>query len=206
MIIAIGSRAESKVGAVGRAFSKYIDVWTQKGLLGDGISYLLLPKDLRDGAVDKVSGVSHTPLSLKETIQGAKNRAKFTYNYFAQSPSKAHEVKGSGGHPQPNYAIGVEGGLEKIDGEYYMTGAAVIYDGKEFYTGVCPAVVIPEAVTNEILKGKECGNIGDHFGVATLKGRGGIAGQLTQGRILREDFEEIAVTLALSKIVSSEVY
>jgi inosine/xanthosine triphosphatase len=194
MIIGIGSRADSKVGAVGKAFSRYSDFWNKSGILGDGIQYLLLPKDSVKNGAEKFSGVSHTPLSLDETIEGAKNRAKFTFEYFLGEKKKC------------DFAVGIEGGCTKISGEYYMTGAAVIFDGKNFFVGVAPAVPMPNAVMKPILEGKECGNLGEIFGIKTLKGRDGIVKQLTDGRIVREEFEELAVIMALVKIISAKYF
>ena len=47
----------------------------------DKIEYLIMPKDVRKDeaegqAKDSFSGVSCNPMTLKETIEGAKNRAK----------------------------------------------------------------------------------------------------------------------------------
>ena len=78
MLIAIGSRGIPKITAVTRAFSRYPELWIDKE---DKIEYLIMPKDIRKDesegqAKDNFSGVSCNPMSLKETIEGAKNRAK----------------------------------------------------------------------------------------------------------------------------------
>ena len=62
MLISIGSRSIPKVTAITRAFSRYPELWLEN-----------------DGKIE--SGVSCNPLSLEETINGAKNRAKNAFEH-----------------------------------------------------------------------------------------------------------------------------
>ena len=83
MLIAIGSRSIPKITAVTRAFSRYPELWIDNS---DKIEYLIMPKEVRKDeqegqAKDNFSGVSCNPMSLKETIEGAKNRAKNAYEH-----------------------------------------------------------------------------------------------------------------------------
>ena len=52
----------------------------------DKIEYEIMPKEVKKGdtqgmQIDNFSGVSCNPLTLEETIQGAKNRAKNAYEH-----------------------------------------------------------------------------------------------------------------------------
>lgn len=83
MLISIGTRSIPKVTAITRAFSKYPELWLNNE---DEIKYIIMPKEVRkDGnegqQKDNFSGVSCNPMSLAETIEGAKNRAKNAYEY-----------------------------------------------------------------------------------------------------------------------------
>ena len=61
------------------------------------------------------------------------------------------------------------------------------------------------AVVDRVLEGEELGYMEDIFG-STAKGRKGAIGVLTNGRVYRDELEEYAVIMALTKIVSKEIY
>ena len=58
---------------------------------------------------------------------------------------------------------------------------------------------------DRVLAGEELGYMEDLFG-NTAKGRKGAIGVLTGGRVYRDELEEYAVLMALTKIVSKEIY
>lgn len=83
MLISIGTRSVPKVTAITRAFSKYPELWLSSE---DEIKYIIMPKEVRKDEnegqqKDNFSGVSCNPITLSETIEGAKNRAKNAYEY-----------------------------------------------------------------------------------------------------------------------------
>lgn len=83
MLVSIGSRSMPKIAAITKAFSKYPELWVDED---DKIEYIIIPKDVRDDEKvgqdkDNFSGVSCNPLSLEETIKGAKNRAKNAFEH-----------------------------------------------------------------------------------------------------------------------------
>ena len=83
MLISIGSRSIPKITAITRAFSRYPELWIANS---DKIEYMIMPKEIRkDGnegqQKDNFSGVSCNPMTLSETIEGAKNRAKNAFEY-----------------------------------------------------------------------------------------------------------------------------
>jgi len=91
MIVAIGSRSVPKISAVTRAFSKYPELWANEE---EKLEYIIMPKkDVEVGPVsawkgqekDDFSGVSCNPLTLSETINGAKNRARNAFEHAKEA-------------------------------------------------------------------------------------------------------------------------
>lgn len=83
MLISIGSRSVPKITAITRAFSRYPELWINDF---DKIEYMIMPKEIRKDVCegqqkDNFSEVSCNPMTLTETIKGAKNRAKNAYEY-----------------------------------------------------------------------------------------------------------------------------
>ena len=83
MLISIGTRSIPKVTAITRAFSRYPEIWMNND---NRIEFEIMPKDIRNDEnqgqeKDKFSGVSCNPMSLTETIEGAKTRAKNAFEY-----------------------------------------------------------------------------------------------------------------------------
>ncbi len=196
MLISIGSRSIPKISAVSRAFSKFPELWTDD----ESLEFVILSKenrgDAKNSEKDKVSGVSCNPISLEETIKGAKNRAKSAFDYAVKTKGKC------------NYAVGLEGGLFKVDEvntKHLELSVAVIFDGKNYYYGTSPAFELPKAAVVGAYQGKEAGLMDDVFGTTT-KGRQGIIGTLTEGRLNRDDFEEMGVICALAGIVRKDIY
>ena len=86
MLISIGSRSIPKITAITRAFSRYPELWINNS---DKIEYIIMPKEVRKDEnegqqKDNFSGVSCNPMTLSETIEGAKNRAKNAYEYAVE--------------------------------------------------------------------------------------------------------------------------
>lgn len=82
MLISIGSRSIPKITAISRAFSRYPELWVED----EKLEFIIMPKEVRkdekDGQeIDNFSNVSCNPMSLAETIKGAKNRAKNAFQY-----------------------------------------------------------------------------------------------------------------------------
>ena len=83
MLISIGSRSIPKVTAITRAFSRYPELWIESS---ERIEYMVMPKEIRKDEnegqqKDNFSGVSCNPMTLSETIEGAKNRAKNAFEH-----------------------------------------------------------------------------------------------------------------------------
>jgi len=176
-LIAISSSSESKVNATKLAFEKYPEIFGT-------LDYLILPKQKND-----FFGLPLLPMSTSETIHGAKTKAEMTFNFFAQKELK------------PNYSVGIEAGCVEIDGTYYMTAVATIFNGKVHKLGFAPGFAMPEKAMQRIKAGEECHTLTDVFGITEYKDSDGIIGPLTKGKVTRTTLNEQAVIMALAQIV-----
>lgn len=107
-----------------------------------------------------------------------------------------------------DFGVGIEAGMypvSEVETEYMDASICAIYDGKRFYIGFSPSFEYPQNAVDRVLQGEEIGYMHDIFG-STAKGRKGAIGVLTSGRIYRDELEEYAVIMALTKIVSKDVY
>jgi len=107
-----------------------------------------------------------------------------------------------------SFGVGIEAGMypvEEVETKYMDASICAIYDGEKYYIGFSPSFEYPQTVVNRVLQGEELGYMHDIFG-NTAKGRKGAIGVLTSGRVNRDELEEYAVIMALTKIVSKEIY
>ena len=171
MIINIGSKNPVKINAVKDAFSYYF-------------------KDIIVKSIEVKSIVSHTPLSSKDAVKGAKNRAKAAFK-------------------DCDYSVGIEGALIEYPtpSGYILTAAIVIYDGKEFHMGGSPLLNLPKHIVNQVLDGKELGPLFDKItGIPDHKKHMGAVGFLTKEVIPRQKALETGVILALCSIINKDIY
>lgn len=95
--------------------------------------------------------------------------------------------------------------VSEVETKYMDASICAIYDGEKYYIGFSPSFEYPQKVVDRVLQGEELGLMEDIFG-STAKGRKGAIGVLTAGRVYRDELEEYAVIMALTKIVSKDVY
>lgn len=140
------------------------------------------------------SGVSDQPKTLKETIDGARNRAENSFD-------------------ECEYGFGVESGLMKVPGT--KTGimnitVCAIYDGKQYHVGTAPAFEYPPEVTRLVFE--ENLNINQAFYRAGLTdnpklgNEEGVIGVLTKRRMDRKEVTKQAVVMALIHLEHSDLY
>lgn len=142
------------------------------------------------------SDISEQPLSLQETIEGAKNRAK---NAFTQGDYK--------------YGIGIESGLmaaqETFSG-YLHISACSIYDGARHYTGLSTGFEIPPQILELVLNKKmDLTQACLHSGITTNTKIGsteGLIGILTKGRVDRKEYSKQCVSAAILQLENSDWY
>lgn len=111
-------------------------------------------------------------------------------------------------HGTCSFGVGIEAGMysvPEVETKYMDASICAIYDGEKYYIGFSPSFEYPQTVVDRVLQGEELGYMEDVFG-NTAKGRKGAIGVLTSGRVYRDELEEYAVIMALTKIVSKEIY
>ncbi len=137
------------------------------------------------------SGVNTQPLTLEETIIGAKVRAIRAF-------------------PGSEYSIGLESGAHRImDKRYLELTACSIYDGKEHHFGYSSAFEIPLPLV-ELLR------LGFTLEQACVEARltqnqqigqaEGLIGILSQGKLTRKEYTKQAIVTALFALQNPELY
>lgn len=174
MRIAVGSNNPVKLKAVETAFKI---VWPDEEWIVVG--------------VDAPSGVSDQPMSDKESILGAKNRAR-------QAIEKT----------QADYGVGLEGGIQKVEEIYFTYGWVVVVD-KEGKEGIGCGVRsnVPLKVIDMINQGMELGKASDIiFNKNNSKQNEGYIGLITNNIITRTDGYRDGVVTALSRFLHPEIF
>jgi inosine/xanthosine triphosphatase len=170
--IAVGSKNIVKIKAVEEAFRKVFG-------------------DVEVQGVEVNPGVSHTPSSWEELVQGGINRAQ----------QALQEISG-------DFGVGLEGGYEKTKFGFFLTGAVVIID-KEGKMGIARSggFLLPKRIEKELRKGRELGEIMDEIqGKKNTKQQEGAIGFFTKNYSNRQESFELAVLYALSRFLRSEFY
>ena len=133
------------------------------------------------------SGIKDQPDSDDETRHGALNRVR-----------GAHEA-----HPQADFWVGMEGGLERIDGHWLASAWMAVRDpqGKEGLART-PTLPLPPPICELLDGGLELGDANDRvFATHNSKQKGGAFGLLTDGRQTRGGVYAQTIELALIPLI-----
>lgn len=138
-------------------------------------------------ALEVDSGVADQPMSDRETRRGARNRAR-------EARSAA---------PEADFWVGLEGGLETIDGSLMgFAWMAIAGPGGRISEARSPTLPMPPPVQHLVAQGMELGEANDRvFATRDSKQQGGAFGLLTGGRYTREGIYAQTVVLALIPFV-----
>ena len=173
----IGSKNKQKVDALKEILKEYPDFLNAE----------VLPKDAS-------SNVSDQPKSLDETIQGAMNRAKNSFD-------------------DCEYGVGLESGLMKVPETktgYMDTTVCAIFDGKIFHLGLSSCFEYPPKVLEYMLKNNEnASNTFRQLGFTDKEYIGhqeGIIGVLTKNRLDRKEYTKQAIRTALIHLENKDLY
>ncbi|MBA3724250.1 MAG: DUF84 family protein [Candidatus Levybacteria bacterium] len=174
MKVAVGSQNLTKVNAVKKAFEKVFPntLWEVIG-------------------VDVPSGVANQPMTDRESIRGATNRAK-------RSLKKCNA----------DFGVGIEGGMQKVGKEWFTSGWVVIINKEGIIgTGSSIRMTIPPKLLTLILDGVELGHANDLvFKQTNSKHGDGHFGLMTNNVITRTSAYQDAVFTALSRFLHPEVF
>jgi inosine/xanthosine triphosphatase len=132
-------------------------------------------------AHDVPSGVASQPMTLEETILGAKNRAKAAFG-------------------DCKYSVGIESGLmpAAVRTGYLNVCVCAIYDGKEFYVGMSPGFEHKSEVIDLVKSGHEVSTAYQQLNnTKELIGYGkGAISDLTNGAMDRAEYTRLGVMMA----------
>jgi non-canonical (house-cleaning) NTP pyrophosphatase len=106
-------------------------------------------------------------------------------------------------------AIGVEGGLDPLpsNGDHYVLKTwAAITDGTRWGFGAGGAIVLPDAVTHDVLEGRELGDVIDALAGSAVRGTRGAWGVLTLDLIDRRDSFRSAILAGLAPFYNPALY
>jgi len=169
MQIVIGSKNTVKVNAVREVLSDYPD-WANAEV----------------HAISALSQVGEQPLSIEETVNGAKNRAEFAFR-----------------HPMTAVGIGLESGLMPVPTTDRLMDLCFcsIFDGEEHHLGMSCGFLLPEPVSKLIIEERlDLNQAMFKSGLTdqTALGSGeGAIGLLSRGRINRQAYTKQSVITAM---------
>lgn len=137
------------------------------------------------------SGVADQPMTDQETLDGAVNRVN---NAFAA-------------HPEADYWIGIEGGVEAQDGELAAFAWVVVRSATGIGKARSAAFYLPGIVADLVKQGMELGKADDLvFRKSNSKQASGAIGLLTDNAVDRTQLYEQAVVLALVRFKNEALY
>ncbi len=151
----------------------------------EAVALFGLPASVRGVSVP--SGVSPMPLSRQEVRKGAKTRAINALSHGA------------------TLAIGMEGGIAPIEGQYYLTSSVYACTASDGAWGGEILVRLPEDLVSLVLeKGMELGDVIDlQTGLENSKQGGGAVSYLTGGRLTRQQVFRDSCVQALAPLLQS---
>lgn len=137
------------------------------------------------------SGVSDQPMSDKETYRGAMNRTRAT----------------KAAHPNADYWVGIEGGLEDEGSEMEAFAWVTILSNSQKGQARTATFQLPKKIQELVRQGIELGVADDMvFNRSNSKQSNGAVGILTHDLIDRAAYYEPAVVLALIPFVNEDLY
>ena len=174
MIIHVGSQNQVKIEAVREVLLNY-DFLAKAEVVGVNVD----------------SGVAIQPLTLDETILGAKTRAIRSF-------------------PGSEYSIGLESGAHRIMEERYMQlTACSFYEGKKHHFGYSSAFEIPPPIVKLLRQGFTLEQACVETGLTQNQQIGqaqGLIGILSHGRLTRKEYTKQAIITALFALQNPQLY
>ncbi|MBS0649248.1 MAG: inosine/xanthosine triphosphatase [Verrucomicrobia bacterium] len=174
LILAVGSTTPPKVEAVKEIAKNY-------PMLAEA---QVVPISVKSGVADQ-------PLSLEETILGAKNRA-------LQAFQKCDGC---------NLGFGIESGLMQAPGTqtgYLNISACSIYDGKNHHIGLSTGFEVPSPILKLVVEKKiDLNQACYQAGItdkAEIGAEEGLIGILTNGRVSRQQYSRECISTALIQL------
>jgi inosine/xanthosine triphosphatase len=185
--IAVGSIRRPKLNAVKEAAAAI------GPLLGEGTTLEITGYEVE-------SGVSHTPSSRQELMQGARQRVEALHENLREKKVPA------------DYFIGLEGGLdvaaENGVRRVFLESWAYVSDGGIGHFGCSGSIEVPGALADQVLsRGTELAVAIDQFaGAVGIRDGQGAWGVLSGNLISRQDSFRLAVLAAFAPYYNARMY
>ena len=188
IVIAVGSTRRPKLGAVSEALKT----------IGPNLNP---DAEFEIVGAETPSGVSHTPLTRNEIMEGARNRAHSLLGMSRSRQERRH------------YFVGLEGGLDVIEerGErfVFLENWAYVLDsqGRGAFGQSGGVLLPPELVRSVVDDGIELGEAIDAFaGDRGIRDAQGAWGVLTKNAITRQDAFRVALINAFAPFYNASLY
>ena len=143
-------------------------------------------------SIDIDSGVPDQPFGIDQTIEGAINRAKNAYS------------------DEFDISVGIESGLMETPNSltgYIDLQWCAVFDGDKITLGVSSGFEYPSSVIEEVLNGKEVGDVMDEVtGVTNLGQKTGAVSYLSKGMLDRTENTEQCVLTAMIPRINEKLY
>ena len=157
----------------------------------EGFRLMFPHSEFRQVSVAVPSGVSDQPMTDAETLTGALNRVN----------------NACAAHPMADFWIGIEGGVERMEGELAAFAWIVVRSASRTGKARSGTFFLPRAVAELVEQGVELGIADDRiFGRSNSKQEGGAIGILTENVVDRKQLYEQAVILALVPFRNEQLY
>jgi inosine/xanthosine triphosphatase len=185
--IAVGSVRRPKLNAVKDAASLMAQFFGERAVL-----------EVEGYEVE--SGVSHTPSSREELMQGARRRADTLRENLRIQGVRA------------DFFVGMEGGLDIATENgrqcVFLESWAYVSDGASGHFGCSGSIELPEALAEQVLgRGVELSAAIDQFaGAVGIRDGQGAWGVLSRNLISRQDSFRLAVIAAFAPFYNAKMY
>jgi len=203
IVIAVGSTRKPKLAAVRDALDEVSAVlaFTRSApSLEAGARDPHLSTQFEIVGVEVPSGVTHTPSSRAELMQGARQRAEALVAMAKEN------------NEPWSFFVGLEGGLDSVeengDRRVFLESWAYVSDGVRGHFGRSGAVEVPEALAEEVLvRGTELSAAIDRFaGEAGIRDAQGAWGVLCANKINRQEAFRVALIAAFAPFYNTRMY
>jgi inosine/xanthosine triphosphatase len=185
--IAVGSTRRPKLNAVKEAALAIAPLLDEGAVL-----------DVEGYEVD--SGVSHTPASREELMQGARQRVEALQESLRTKAMLADFLIGLEG----GLDVAVENGVKRV----FLESWAYVSDGTTGHFGCSGRIELPEALAEEVLsRGTELSVAIDQFaGAVGIRDGQGAWGVLSRNLISRQESFRLAVVSAFAPFYNAKMY
>ena len=148
--------------------------------------------DVEVTALPLPSGVKAFPTSDEETLRGAMNRAE-----------KARELE-----PRADFAVGIEGGLVRLESHVFVHQIAVVIKDDIKGIGISQGYIAPDRLIDQLdMESDDSRRIIDgYFGRNEILSDEGVIGVITNGVLTRTDASRDAVICAMTRFINPEYY